>query len=429
MIRRRLVRLLPRRVRVHSPQDVTTISACEVDARAAGLRRGDVDAIWRSVVRYYRTGLQPAMALCVRRRGHVVLDRAIGHARGNEPDAGPDAPRELATPETLFNFFSGAKSLLAVLVLMASERGQVRLDDPVARTVPEFGRHGKLGITVRQVLTHQAGIALTPPELVSLDLLDRWDEVIAHICDLAPTTRPGSETAYHALTGGFVLAEVLRRATGRDVRALLDEELRGPLGFRGLSYGVPPELVARVAHAVPTGPVAGFPAAQLFQRSLGATVRRMVELSNDPRFLTALVPSANLVATANEVSRFFELLRRGGELDGVRVLRPDTIEQARVPHNTTYVDWTIMLPFRYGLGIMLGDPLASLFGVRSAGAFGHLGFSNVIAWADVERDLAVALMNNGKPLYTLQMVLWLDIMRTIAAVVPRDGRGAVGASG
>src|SRR5688572_13624141 len=97
-------------VRVHPPERVSSLAA-ETDPRDVGLRGEDVEEMWRAVVRLYQTGLHPAIALCVRRRGQVVLDRAIGHARGNGPDDPPGAELVLATPATLFNLFSASKAV------------------------------------------------------------------------------------------------------------------------------------------------------------------------------------------------------------------------------------------------------------------------------------------------------------------------------
>src|SRR4051812_45387834 len=100
-----------RLVRVYPADEVTTHDAIEVDPRDAGLTAAGVDEIWRSVVRLYETGLHPAICLCLRRRGKVVMNRAIGHARGNAPGATPETPRVLATPRTLFNLYSASKAI------------------------------------------------------------------------------------------------------------------------------------------------------------------------------------------------------------------------------------------------------------------------------------------------------------------------------
>src|SRR5688572_29035742 len=130
-------------VRVCPAGEVTTIGDAEVDPREAGLAPADVTEIWSSVVRLYETGLHPAIALCLRRRGRVVIDRAICHAHGNAPGTPADAPKVLATPSTLFNTYSASKAVTAMVVHLLDERGLIHLDDPVAEYLPEFGVNGK----------------------------------------------------------------------------------------------------------------------------------------------------------------------------------------------------------------------------------------------------------------------------------------------
>ena len=421
MTRLRLpTRLLPNRVRTYPPEEVTTRSPEEASPRSVGLEPGDVEDIWRAVVRYYRVGIQPSIAMCMRRRGMVVLDRAIGHARGNGPEDPADAPKILATPATLFNFFSGSKAVTAMLVHLLDERGALRLDDPVAEYIPAFSRHGKEGITIRHVLNHRAGIPSLPPGTMHLDLLADPDEIIRILCDEKPSSAPGRDLAYHAITGGFLLAEICLRTTGRDIRRFLEEEIRQPLGFEHVSYGVRREDLSRLARESFTGLPPVFPFSLLVKRALGLSLEEVVAFANDDRFLTGIIPSANIIGNANEICRFFELLLRGGTLDRTRIFDRRTVVRAVIEQSYHEIDKIIMLPVRYGVGFMLGSETLSFYGPNTPRAFGHIGFTNVIAWADPERDISVAIMNNGKPLVTPEVLLWLNIMRVIAGRVPRD---------
>src|SRR4051812_33351954 len=118
-------------VQVYPAEEVTTRDAeAETDPREVGLTREGISEIWASVVDLYETGLHPAIALCVRRRGRVVLDRTIGHLRGNRPGAPPSEPKVLATPKSLFNVYSASKAMTAMVAHLLDERGQLHLDDP-----------------------------------------------------------------------------------------------------------------------------------------------------------------------------------------------------------------------------------------------------------------------------------------------------------
>jgi CubicO group peptidase (beta-lactamase class C family) len=148
-----------------------------------------------------------------------------------------------------------------------------------------------------------------------------------------------------------------------------------------------------------------------------------VRVSNDPRFLTSVVPAGNIVTTANEASRFMQLLLDGGELDEVRVFETRTIERAVAEQTFFELDLTMGAPIRYSMGFILGARIASPYGLNTPRAFGHLGFTNVFVYADPSRDIAVALMTSGKPALSIGVTRTLLIMQTIARRIPRDGTG------
>ncbi|MSO58665.1 MAG: class A beta-lactamase-related serine hydrolase, partial [Thermoleophilia bacterium] len=277
-------------VRVFPAAEVTSRNAdAEVDPREAGLARPDVEAMWTSVERLYATGLHPAIALCVRRRGKVVVDRAIGHVRGNGPDDFSRTPKTPVRHDSLFSLYSASKAITAMVVHLLDERGLVHLDDSVVEYVPEFGKHGKEWITLRHILTHRAGIPTVPGTKFDLDLLADPERVVQILCDARPLSVPGRRITYHALTGGYVIGEVVRRVTGRDIRRFLREEVLDPLGFDTFGYGVPAARIPEVAENAYTGAPAVPPYRWLVERGLGVSVREAARMSNDPRFLSSII--------------------------------------------------------------------------------------------------------------------------------------------
>lgn len=420
MQRPRLRDLLPVTVRTFDPEEVTTKSHRETDPRGVGLSIQDVEAIWSAVVRFYKSGLHPAIAICIRRRGEIILDRAIGHARGNSPQDPEGAPLVKATPDTLYNFFSGSKSVTAMLIHLLQQEEQLHVDEPVATFIPEFAKRRKHSITIRDVLTHRAGIPPTPEEAIDLDLLSRPDEIVRAFCDLEPTHRPGSVQAYQAVTSGYILGEIIRRVTGQEIREFLTKRVREPLGMNHFNYGVAPELLDRVAVDAFTGPTPTWPYKNLVHIAFGASMRELVELGNDPRFRTAASPAANVIATPEEISRFFETLLCGGTYQDARVFDQRTVARAVEPQVTGQVDRVLMMPIPLSMGFMLGLRSFGFYGPRTANAFGHLGFTNVLGWADPDRDISVALMNTGKPLLSARMLAWLNVTRVIGTRIPRD---------
>lgn len=142
---------------------------------------------------------------------------------------------------------------------------------------------------------------------------------------------------------------------------------------------------------------------------------RLVEQTNDPRFLTGVVPAANVITTANELSRFYELMRRGGELDGVRVLDPATIRRALTEQSHLEFDFSLGFPTRFSYGLMLGARVLSLYGRDTQHAFGHLGFTNILAWADPERATSCAVLTNGKPIVYPELARFYGLMQRITS--------------
>lgn len=392
----------------------------EVKPREVGVEAAGVARIWQAVERLYRSGIHPAIQLCVRRRGEVLIDRAIGHLSGNGPTDGPDVPKVLATPDTPFNIFSAAKAVTAMVVHLLDQRNLIRLDDAVCEYIPEFGIHKKQWITIRHVLTHRAGIPNVPPEAMDLDYLQDTEGIVKMLCEAKPTSRPGRQLAYHAITGGFVLGEVVKRVTGKSIRAVLDEEIRQPLGFRWMGYGVRRRDLKQVAVNYFTGPPPIPPLSTALDRALGVPFRQAAELTNDPRYLTNVVPSGNVVTTANELSGFYQMLLNGGEFDGVRIFEPRTVRRATSEQSYLEFDLTLGLPFRYSMGFMLGAKWFSVYGPDTQYAFGHVGFTNIVSWADPQRQVAATLMTSGKPLVYPELYYTFDIMRQIGLACPKE---------
>jgi len=132
------------------------------------------------------------------------------------------------------------------------------------------------------------------------------------------------------------------------------------------------------------------------------------------------VPAGNIIATPEEISRFFETLLCGGTYEGTRVFDQRTVARATEPQVTGQVDRVLMMPIPLSMGFMLGGRTFGFFGPRTATAFGHLGFTNILGWADPDRDISVGFMSTGKPLLSARMLAWLNVTRVIGTRIPRD---------
>lgn len=399
----------------HVPVSVPSVTRRgeEVPPEDVGVKRADLRRVWDRFEALYRTGLYPAMQICIRRDGAVVLDRAVGYAHGAGPQDPPDAPKVQVELDTPFCLYSAAKAMTAMVVHKLDEERVLHLDDRVCDYIPEFGVGGKQWITLRHVLGHRAGIPSLPPGAMNLDLLEDPDRIIELLCDAPRLSRPGHRLAYHAVTGGFLLGEVVRRATGQDIRSLLAKQVCEPLGFRWMNYGVAPEDVELVADDAVTGLPVDRLLAPLAERILGTTFAGAVELAQDPRFRTGIVPAANVMASAQELCAWYQCLLNEGELNGVRIYDPRTVRHAIGEQSYLEFDMTLFIPLRHGLGFMLGGEWIGPWGRHTSRAFGHIGLTNIFAWADPERRIAVAINTSGKPMISLDQARLVQLIHCI----------------
>ena len=411
--------------RIQLPRDLTGVTDIgeEAPAHDGGLTPRAVGRMWAAARDLYRSGVHPALQLCVRRNGVVVLDRAIGHARGNGPADPPDAEKVPVSTDTPFCVFSTSKAVTALVVHVLEEQGALSVSDRVTDYIPEYGAHGKGDTTIAHVLAHRAGVPGLPKEALELDRVNDREFLLRLICEAKPFVKPGALLAYHAVSGGFILGEIVQRVSGRTLREVLAAEILDPLGFRWGNYGVAESDVEAVGLNYVTGPPLLPPLSNLVKRVLSHPIDKVVEFSNDPRFMTSIIPSANVITTANELSRFFEIFRRGGELDGVRVMQADTLRRALTEQSRLEIDLSLGFPTRFSLGLMLGAKVLSPYGLDTDMAFGHLGLINMMGYADPERGISVGLTTSGKAIVYPEVHRFYGVMQRIASEVPKVPAG------
>lgn len=372
-------------------------------------------AIWHAVERLYESGAYPGLSFCLRRRGHIVFNRALGHARGNGPQEPPSAPQQLLTPDSPICLFSASKAVTAILTHALAEEGGINLDKPVAYYIPEFGAAGKSATTVSQVLAHRGGFPTLdlPAENLNPELLMDWPRIVKIICDAPPTPGRKERMSYHAVTGGFILAEIIQRVTGKPVSDYLDQRIRKPLGMKYFTYGLEPQYRDRVALNYEAGTKVRFPVSMILEKALMAPMERVVEVSNSNVFMEAVIPAGNIYSTAEELSRFYQLLLNGGEWNGQQVIKRATLERAVRPAGSMSFDRTLNVPMLYSEGLMMGGPV-SLFGPNTSGAYGHLGFLNILGWADPSREISVSLLTTGKAVLGTHLISLVRVLSLIS---------------
>jgi CubicO group peptidase (beta-lactamase class C family) len=350
---------------------------------AAGFDAERLEAARALFLRQQASGRFPGGQLVVRRRGHLALDVATGLARGLRPTE--NEPAMTVTPSTRFAAFSASKPVIAVALAMLEERGLIDVQAPVARYFPEFAAHDKGALTVLDVLTHRA--AVFTPELLSRPR-DWGDERLVREALIAAKPRwPRGTFAYMPYEFGWILAEVVRGATGTPLSQFLRTELAADLP--GLRFGATTDELPQLARTywLSSGSV----------RVAGSDLSNSFERDNNlPEVLTAFIPAAGLVCTASDLAGFYEVLARGGVTrSGKRLLSAETL--ARYTHGgATAFDRSNRLPLRMGRGFLLGSSTPCIYGWwGTPHVFGHAGAFCTLAWADPTLDLAVAIVTNG----------------------------------
>ena len=404
------------------PDDLAAVTALardeECDPSRVGMTRDGVDAIWRAVERVYATGMHPGISMVLRRHGRIVLKRAIGHARGNGPGDAGERPVPM-TPDTPVCLFSASKAMAAMTVHLLSEQKALSLLDPVSHYVPAFGQNGKRDITIYQLLCHKAGIPTIPTRGLDVPELLLDPRAILDLIYRTEPDQPGRHHAYHALTAGFVIADLVEKVSGESFRAFFRRHVSEPMGLETLDFGARGRTLSRVARNYVTGFRFDAGADLYLKRAIGAPLRHAVEISNDPRYYRAVIPAGNGVGTADECSQFFQCLLDGGRHGRRRIFQPLTVRKAIAEVGKPELDRSLMLPLRYSAGMMLGASPFGLYGPDTARAYGHLGFANIFGWADPERATSVALLTTGKLVIGLHAPWLVALLASLSRHCPK----------
>ena len=295
--------------------------------------------------------------------------------------------------DTLVNVFSVGKGLVAACAAALIGRGNLDADAPVARYWPEFGAAGKGAVTVRQLLSHQAGLPALRAPLPRGSMLD-WQVMVTALAAEAPWWPPGSGHGYHVNTFGFAVGEVIRRVIGTSVGAVLRDEVAGPLGA-DVHIGLPIAEHRRVANFVWPEPAPGafpsvepgLPAEQLMIRNAYINPPDLSGMGviNTPAWRSAEVPSANAHASAAGIARVYAALAGGGAVDGIRVIARTALGDA-VAEQVNGMDLVLQRPSRFGLGFQLTQPERPLG--PGPGGFGHFGAGGSVGFCDPESGVA-----------------------------------------
>lgn len=340
-------------------------------------------------------------AVCVYVDGRPVVDLWGGIA-----DIRTGRPWREHTPGLTF---SVGKGLSALLVHLLAARGVLDLDAPIERYWPEFAGSGKAGMPVMWALTHRTAVAYVDGSFTLAEVCE-GSAVLRAIESQTPNWTPGTAYAYHAVTQGFVLGEIVRRATGKTFAEVFREAIAEPLGLHTW-FGVPDSVLSEVA-VLDVGPLswsdpeairavdAAMEADDRAWRAL--TLNGAIRLPmgsrrdldyNEEIVLRAQLPSSGLVTTAHSLARVYS--STVAETDGFRLLDDERIRRASqltIAGDHLFSFGTPAVEERWGEGLRLPPVAAgSLLGPTS---FGHSGAGGAIGFADIDARVGFGYVTN-----------------------------------
>ncbi|MBO3276364.1 serine hydrolase domain-containing protein [Pseudomonas schmalbachii] len=333
--------------------------------------------------RLFDNNQERGAALCIQVGGEVVVDLWAGRA-------GREASQEWQA-DTILNLFSCTKAFASVALLQLVGEGRLELDAPVARYWPEFAAAGKQGITVRQLLSHRAGLPALHGMLAPEALYD-WQTMTDALAVEEPWWAPDSAHGYAPITFGWLVGELIRRVDGRAPGDAIVARVAEPLGL-DFHIGLADEEFHRVAHIARGKGMLGDAAAQrLFRATIGDAAGlqsrafgnppSILTSSNKPEWRRMQQPAANGHGNARSLAGFYAGLLQGRLLD-------DALLAELTREHSIGEDRTLLTSTRFGLGCMLDQPdVANATYGLGPRAFGHPGAGGSIGFADPERQLA-----------------------------------------
>jgi CubicO group peptidase (beta-lactamase class C family) len=293
--------------------------------------------------------------------------------------------------DTITGVASTSKTVTALCALLLADRGELDLDASVARYWPAFAAAGKGGVLVRHLLSHTSGLPGWTEKIAFEDLYD-WEKTTQLLARQAPWWIPGEASAYHAITQGFLVGEVVRRITGRSIGRFLADEIAGPLGA-DFHIGLAPEHDHRVARSIASPPAAEPVPQQNLAGSMFARIAGNPEIPPldqiDDRWLRDEIPASNGISNARSVALLMSVLACGGEAGGRRLMSRAGCE-AVLRQQSDGVDLAFLTPVRWAMGFAL-DLGGLSFGPRSC-FWGGSGGSLVVV--DFERRMSFAYVMN-----------------------------------
>lgn len=351
------------------------------------------EGVQRAFEQNFQDGLEVGAAVSVTIGGRPMVD-----LWGGSRDTAGTTPW---TRDTITNVYSTTKGMTSLCLHILVDRGLVDVEEPVATYWPEFAQAGKSAIPVKWLLSHRAGLPALRGRLPPETTYD-WDAMTTALAAEEPWWEPGTTFGYHAVTFGWLVGEIVRRASGKSLGTFFREEVADRLGA-DFHIGLDPmhhERVAGIVAAAP--PTTDTPPTPMMQAMADPNSMASLAFNNPAPIMSAdVVNSAewrgaelgavNGHADARSLARIYGALACGGEVDGVRLLSQKVLDQVYVEQSNGNNVLT-MSPMRFGLGYMLPLPEAN-YG-RGPRAFGHQGAGGSLGYADPDKQVGFGYVMN-----------------------------------
>ena len=363
------------------PQDVTGDAVATRGSVAAGFE--PVLECFESNFRRDDERREIGAALCVFHRGHCVVDLHGGFAE-------PDRSRSW-NADTLVNVYSTTKGIVALCVALLVHRGVVRYEDRVASLWPEFAKGGKGNITISHLLSHQAGLPAFDEPIGLEDLFD-WKGRCEALAAQSPRWVAGEHSGYHPVTFGFLVGEVIRRATGRTASQFVASELAQPLRAE-FCIGVPATREGKVASIVAPKQMIDPAMIPLPPETRLAITNPALQpqWANLAAWRRAELPALNGHSSGRALARLYAVLANGGEFDGTKLLSGNSVERMSEVQSKR-VDLMLGFEVEWAQGVARNGA-TGFFGPNPR-SFGHSGWGGSFGCADPDERLSIGYVCN-----------------------------------
>lgn len=364
------------------------------DINSNGLNSKWLDRAYQVLAEATQLGRIPGAAILVARHGIPMKPRCFGRMR-------PEADSSPIQSDTIFLVASVTKPVTVAATMLLVERGKISLNDTAASIIPEFGNRGKDKIRIRHLMTHTSGL----PDMITENQKLRekqapLKEFVRLICEITPDFPSGTNIQYQS-SGIAILGEIVERIEGISLAEFLHQEIFQPLGMNDTALGVQGIETDRITHV------------NTADMEMGGVRMQNTDWDwNKPYWRNFGAPWGGMFTTVGDMFRFCQMFLNGGEFDGVRVFKPETVK-AMIADQTSPMEAIPMSAKQqvWGLGWQLqpdfGFPYFS--DLVSSGSYGHSGATGTMVWVDPVNEL-ICILFTTEPHF-----IWRNCSSLVAA--------------